>query len=316
MAEGLALAVRGRFPLAVRLHSTARQIFPFSGQGAYLHGLDGRVAQWLEETSARRANVVISTRANLEEVKDWMRLDDRALHAIPYPVRLPSASVMVSDGPPQVTFVGRLEYRKGPDVLLRAVPRVLAAVPDARFTFVGRDVIESGAMPSSSWLRREAERLGVSGAIEFTGQLDRDGVDEQLRRATVCAFPSRWESFGNVVAEASAVGRPVVVSNIGAFRDVVRDGVTGCVVPLEDTDAWADALVELLRDRTRARMLGEAGPQHVAGISDPARVAELTTAAHEHAIDRWRSSQHAGRARIFWPRGSRSRRHPDQKSSG
>lgn len=315
MAEGLALGLQGRFPLAVRLHSTGRQLFPFSGQGRQLRGLDGKVAEWLEETSARRANVVISTRSNLEEVKDWMRLDDRALHAIPYPVRLPSASPIPTGGPPQVTFVGRLEFRKGPDILLRAAPRVLEAVPDARFTFVGRDVVESSAMPSSGWLRREAERLGVAEAIEFTGQLDRDGVDDQLRRATVCAFPSRWESFGNVVAEASAVGRPVVVSDIGAFRDVVRDGVTGRLVPLEDVDGWVAALVELLRDRSRARALGEAGPTHVTEISDPARVAELTTAAHEHAIERWMASQRAGRARISWPRARRSRRHSDEEPS-
>jgi len=315
MAEGVALGLRSRFPLVVRLHSTARQIFPFSGQGTRVHGLDGKVAAGLEETSARRANVVISTRANLDEVKDWMRLDERALHAIPYPVRLPDASPMTSDGPPRVTFVGRLETRKGPEILLRAVPRVLAAVPDAQFTFVGRDIIDPGARPSSEWLRREAGRLGVADAVELTGGLDRDGVDEQLRRATVCAFPSRWESFGNVVAEASAVGRPVVVSDIPAFHDLVADGVTGRMVRLDDTDGWVAALVELLRDRDRARALGDAGSAHIAGISDPTRVADLTLTAHEHAIERWKRSQQAGRPRISWSGARRRRRHPDEEPS-
>jgi glycosyltransferase involved in cell wall biosynthesis len=297
MAEGLAVGFRSRYPLVVRLHSTARQVFPLSGQGPALHGLDARGAAWLEETSARRANVVISTRANLDEVKGFMGLDERAVHAIPYPVRLPEATSVSTNGPPQVTFVGRLELRKGPDVLLRAVPRVLAAVPEARFTFVGRDVLGPGAKPSSQWLREEAARLGVADALEFTGGLDRRGVDEQLRQATVCAFPSRWESFGNVVAEASAIGRPVVVSDIAPFHELVHDGVTGRMLGLDDTDGWAEALVALLRDRKRARALGDAGAAHIAGLSGPAHVADLTLSAHRHAVERWASSKRAGRWR-------------------
>jgi glycogen(starch) synthase len=294
MAEGLALGLRRRYPLVVRLHSTARQVFPWSGQGQDLRGLDGRLAAWLEETSARLADVVISTRANLEAVRSFMRLDEQALHAIPYPVRLPEPSPVPANGAPQLTFVGRLELRKGPDVLLRAAPKVLAAVPDARFTFVGRDVLKPGAMPSSDWMREEAARLGVAEAIEFTGALDRAGVDDQLRRSTVCAFPSRWESFGNVVAEASAIGRPVVVSDIAPFHDLVDDGVTGRVVALDDDDGWAEALVRLLLDRDLARSLGSAGAAHIAGLSDPSRVAALTLEAHEHAIERWKRSNRAG----------------------
>jgi glycosyltransferase involved in cell wall biosynthesis len=108
MAEGLALALGRTLPLVVRLHSSARQLFPYTGQGANLLGIDGRIAARLEEISARRANVVVSTRANLDEVAGSVRLDDRALHAIPYPVRLPSLSPLPEHAPPRVTFVGRI----------------------------------------------------------------------------------------------------------------------------------------------------------------------------------------------------------------
>ncbi len=293
MAEGLALALRGRVPLVVRLHSSARQLFPHTGQGGRAGGLDGRLAARLEELSARRANVVISTRSNLDEVAGPFGLDDRALHAIPYPVRLPRPAPMPENGAPRVTFVGRLEPRKAPEVVLRAAPKVLAAVPETRFAFVGRDAIADGAPPSTAWLRAEAERLGVSEAIELTGQLDRDGVEAQLRQATVCAFPSRWESFGNVVAEASAVGRPVVASAIPPFRELVEDGVSGRIAPLDDPAAWADALIDVLGDRRLAAEMGRAGAQRIAGISDPAHVARLTLAAHEHAIERWRRGERA-----------------------
>jgi glycogen(starch) synthase len=294
-AEGLALALRRSLPLVVRMHSSARQLFPYTGQGRAWRGLDARLSGWLEEASARRAHAVISTRSNLEEVMWRLRLDESAVHAIPYPVRLAShPAPMPGGGVPRVTFVGRLEHRKGPDILLAAAPRVLAAVPNARFVFVGRDVVGVGERPSSRWLRREAGRLGIAGSIELTGHLGRRGVEEELRRATVCAFPSRWESFGNVVAEAATVGRPVVASAIPPFRELVVDGVSGRLCSLDDPNEWADALIEILTDPHRAGAMGKAGAARIAAISDPRRVARLTLEAYENAQRRCR---HGDRAR-------------------
>jgi D-inositol-3-phosphate glycosyltransferase len=298
MAEGLVLGFDDGVPLVVRLHSSARQLFPLTGQGRRYRGLDGRLAARLEEISARRAHAVISTRSNLEEVAGTMRLDPEALHAIPYPIRLPPLSPLSANGAPRVTFVGRLEPRKAPEVVLRAAPKVLAAVPECRFVFVGRDVMPQGSPSSSEWLRREAERLGVAHAVELTGQLDHAALHAELGHATVCAFPSRWESFGNVVAEASAVGRPVVATPIPPFRELVKDGTTGRLVSAQDPDGWAEALVDLLRDRSLAREMGETGARHVAAISDPARVADLTLAAHEDARTRWRRGARSGPRRL------------------
>lgn len=295
MAESLILGFDDRVPLVVRLHSSARQLFPLSGQGGSCMEWDGRLAAWMEEVSARRAHVVISTRSNLAEMADPMRLDERALHTIPYPVRRPPLQPLDDTAPPTVAFVGRLEPRKAPEVVLRAAPQVLAAVPDCRFVFIGRDVTPPGSRSSSQWLRREAKRLGVDHAVEFTGQLDRAGLEAELGRATVCTFPSRWESFGNVLAEASAIGRPVVATPIAPFQELVRDGVTGRLVGAENVEGWGRALVELLGDRRAARDMGKAGARHVAGISDPEHVADLTLAAHEHARDRWQRGERAGR---------------------
>jgi glycosyltransferase involved in cell wall biosynthesis len=294
-AEGLALAAAGAAPLVVRLHSSARQLFAFTRQGRRWRGLDGRVAMSLEDRSTRLANVVVSTGSNLAEVAPALRLDEQALHAIPYPVRLPVRPSPSGDCPPRVAFVGRLEPRKAPEVLLRAAPQVLAAVPETRFVFVGRDGTAPGAPSSAAWLRREAQRLGIAQAIEFPGQLGRAELAAELARATVCAFPSRWESFGNVVAEASATGRPVVVSAIPPFLELVEDGVTGHVVATEDARAWAAALIAVLGDRDRARAMGEAGAARVASISAPGHVASLALTAYEHAIERWRLRARAGR---------------------
>ena len=296
MAEGLALSRVGRAPLVVRLHSSARQLFGFSGQGIRLRGLDGRWAGWLEERSARRANLVISTSSNLGEVAGPFRLDPEALRAIPIPIRLPPPRPMAGDAPPRVTFVGRLERRKAPEVVLRAAPKVLAEVPETRFVFAGRDPWDPEAHSSSAWLRREAERLGVLHAVELTGQLDGAGVLAELARATVCAFPSQWESFGNALAEASAVGRPVVATPIPAFQELVEEGITGRLVSGDDTDGWSRALTELLRDRDLARRMGEAGTRRIGHISRPDLVADLTLAAYGDARERFRQGLRAGKS--------------------
>jgi glycogen synthase len=284
MAEGLLLGFDDTLPLVVRLHSSARQLFPIGG----VHGLDGKLSAWLEETSARRAHAVVSTASNLEEVAGPFGLNPQALHAIPYPVPLPPPEPLDTSAPPRITFVGRLEPRKAPEVVLRAAPGVLAEVPETRFVFVGRDTWDPNAPSASGWLRREAERLGVAQSVEFTGQLDRAGVMRELGRATVGVFPSRWESFGIVVAEAAALGRPVVVTPIAGFRDLVQDGVTGYMIDSDDAPGWAQALVRLLRDRSLARRMGEAGAERVRAISEPSRVAELAERSYEHARARWR----------------------------
>lgn len=293
MAEGLTLGWTGRAPLVVRLHSSARQLFGFSGQGIRLRGFDGRWAAWLEEQSARRANLVVSTASNLADMAAVFRLDPGALRAIAIPIRLPTARSMNGASPPRVTFIGRLERRKAPEVVLRAAPRVLAEIPETRFVFVGRDPWDAEAHSSSAWLRREADRLGVAHAIELTGPLDGAGVLSELERATVCAFPSRWESFGNAVAEASAAGRAVVATPIAAFQELVQDGVTGRLVSAQDTEGWASALIGLLQDRALARRMGQAGARRIAEISRPDRVADLAVAAYEDAQERFRQGLRA-----------------------
>lgn len=301
-AEGLALGIRGSRPVVTRLHSMSSQIFPYSGQGGHLSGLDGWLTDRLERAAVRRANVVLSTRANFEDVRARLGLDEHGAHFIPHIVRLPAERPYPDSGDsPRVVFIGRLEPRKAPDVVLRAIPRVLAAVPGARFVFVGRTVGDPAAPSSAASLQRMAERLGVAHAVDLRGGLDWTGVADELARASVGVFPSRWECFPNVTAEASAIGRPVVVSSISGFREMVKDGVTGSVVPSEGAEAWADAIIELLLDRDRALAMGQAGARLLREVSDPGRIATMTIAAYEDAIERWRRGERMGlTARSWW----------------
>jgi glycosyltransferase involved in cell wall biosynthesis len=295
MAEGLGIGLSGRLPLVAHLHSSAYQLFPLTGQGRGARGLDGRASVWLEGVSVRRAHAVISTPWNLEEMAPVLGLDPGFLHPVWYPLELPERMPMPDPESPWVTFLGRFEPRKGPHVLMRATPAVLASVPNARFAFVGRDATTPGGIASADWLRSEASRLGVAHAVEIREEFGREAVLRSLRGATVCAFPSSWESFGYTMAEALGAGRPVVVSSIPALRALVDGGKTGAIAPSDDPDAWAAPLIELLRDPLHAAATGEAGASRLAALTDPARVADETLAVYAHARERWRRGERAGR---------------------
>jgi glycogen synthase len=294
MAEGFGIGIGGRVPLVVHLHSSARQLFPLTGQGRALRGFDRRASVWLEEMAARRAQAVISTPWNLAEMAPRIGLDPEALHPLWYPLEPPERIPMPDPQQQRVTFLGRFEPRKGPDVVLRAAPAVLAEVPSARFTFVGRDATTPGGIASAEWLRREAGRLGVAHAVEIREEFGGEAVLRSLREATVCAFPSRWESFGYTMAEAQGAGRPVVVSSIPALRALVDVGTTGAIVSDDDPGSWAAPLVKMLRDPVRAAAMGEAGAERLARLTDPARVADETLEVYVQARERWRRRQRAG----------------------
>jgi glycosyltransferase involved in cell wall biosynthesis len=252
-----------------------------------LSNFDSRLAIALERRSILNADLVMSTRTNLEELARSLGPRLPPTRVIPLPVaELPAAGAAPSV--PRVTYVGRLEARKGPELLLSAAPVVLSAMPEARFTFIGGD---TGRSPGSylALLREQAERAGIAHAIEFRGHRTRTEVLDTLRDSSVCVFPSRWESFGYGAAEAAALGKAIVASRIPAFIDLFGDAGAAELVPVEDVGALADTVLELLRSPKRAREMGEAARRRVSDISAPARIAAATLEAYEEARSRSRS---------------------------
>ena len=284
-AEGLGISMRGRLPLVVRLHSGAAQIFPHTGQA----GADARLAIRCEEALIRGADLITGTAPIVESVAAQLHLPADRLRPIPYPVEAGEAAGD-SARPPQVLFAGRLEPRKGPDTLLRAVPIVLAERPETRFLFLGADADGPDGRPFRSALERIVRDLEIGHAVEMPGR--RGGpetVARELARSTLCAVPSRWESMGYVAAEAAALGRPVVASRIPALEEIVEDRVTGRLVEPEDVDGWAAAILELLSaSKRRRRRIGEAAARLIAAKCDPDLVAVQTIEAYEEAIRRRR----------------------------
>src|SRR4051794_38864690 len=160
---------------------------------------------------------------------------------------------------PVAVCVSRLMPRKGQDVLIRALPAVQAAVPDAALLLVGGG-------PSRSRLESLASSTGVASSVSFTGSVEWPLLPSYYAAGDVFAMPCRTrlggldvEGLGIVFLEAAACGLPVVAGNSGGAPDAVLDGETGYVVEGEDVGTTAEKLVSLLCSPSDARALGERG---------------------------------------------------------
>jgi phosphatidylinositol alpha-mannosyltransferase len=154
---------------------------------------------------------------------------------------------------PTVLFVGRLEPRKGLEYLVRAFLRLKPAFPRLRLLVVGRD--DRGQQGKA--MAMVPPRLRPD--LVFVGSVPQADLPSWYASADVFCAPSLGgESFGIVLAEAMAVGLPVVCSDIGGYRDVVRDGADGLLVPPRDPAALAAALAGLLDNPARLAAMGEA----------------------------------------------------------
>jgi len=153
----------------------------------------------------------------------------------------------------RILFVGRLDERKGVEVLLRAFPAVLKSVPDARLSIVG-------AGPTEPRARRAVAELGILSAVEFLGPARPEDLPRVYAGCDVYCAPSLGgETLGIVLLEAMASGTPVVASRIPGYDETVRDGIDGVLVPPSDPDALASALVGVLTNESRRRQLAAAG---------------------------------------------------------
>ncbi len=157
------------------------------------------------------------------------------------------------DGKLNILFVGRLEKRKGVNYLLKAYQRAKQEVPDSRLIIVG-----PGTRLRHKY-ERYVRRQGLKDVV-FTGRVSYDELPRYYKTAHVfCAPATGSESFGIILLEAMAIGRPVVASNIDGYARLVTPGAEGLLVPPRDEKALAQALIALMRDESLREQMGARG---------------------------------------------------------
>jgi phosphatidylinositol alpha-mannosyltransferase len=157
------------------------------------------------------------------------------------------------DGKKNILFVGRLEYRKGVDYLLKAYRRVKREVPESRLLIAG----------PGTRLRKKYEtwvRKHHLDDVVFVGYVSYEDLPRYYKTADIfCSPATKAESFGIVLLEAMALGKPIVATSIDGYAAVVSQGEDGLLVPPKNSEALADTLVSLIGDEALQQRMGANG---------------------------------------------------------
>lgn len=249
--SGVQWTLRRGLPLVTSFHTN----FPafLSGYGMTpLHGLVWRYLRWLHAKSDRTFCPSQTTRRELwergfrDDVRIWSRgVDAELFHP---DRRSDELRAEIAPGADDIlVYVGRIAPEKRLDVLLDAFERIRRDAPRR----TGLVLVGDGPM------RRSIERRKVDG-VHLTGYRRGEALAAAYASGDAFVFPSDTETFGNVVMEAFASGLPVIAVNAGGVKDLVQHGVTGTLAPARDPDAFAEATLRALADRSRLRNMGSA----------------------------------------------------------
>jgi D-inositol-3-phosphate glycosyltransferase len=163
-----------------------------------------------------------------------------------------------------VSFVGRIQPHKGPEVLIRATSELIKHSPLLRHKLVVN--VMGGASGANTEevdrLKELSSWLGIDDVVRFEPPVARKDLAQWYRAADLVVVPSYSESFGLVALEAQACGTPVVATAVGGLRTAVADGISGVLVDGHDPKAWSSVIARLLQEPQRRVLLSMGAIEH------------------------------------------------------
>ena len=232
-----------------------RHVDAFVALGAYQ-------GQLLERLAVDRRRIVVSPEG--VDVSRFEHVDDTVLGEVRARHDLEGRHVMLT--------VSRLVERKGHDMVIRALPGILDAVPDTVYLVVGRG-------PREGFLRKLAHETGVAANVVFCGAVPDRELAAYYTASDLFVMPSREvdgdiEGFGITFMEAAACGKPSVGGRTGGIAEAISAGETGLLVDPGSPDEIADAAILLLTDADLANRMGMAGKRRVVTDFQYVQIAE------------------------------------------
>lgn len=257
------VAQHRHIPLVVSMHGS--DVFMAEKGGAF-----GAAARWCFDRAAgitacsddlmQRA-LVVGADENKTELIPY-GADAKAFHVEQVQADRVRAQLNLGREDVMILAVGRMVYKKGFSFLVDAMPKILQRTPHARLVLVGYGDLRDE-------LEQRARALGLNGHVTFAGQVKRQDIPAYFAASDIVSVPSVRDEAGNVdglpnvVLEGMAAGKPIVASNIAGFPDVIGHGESGLLVPEKDSDAIANAVVQLASDADLRERLGAHGRAQV-----------------------------------------------------
>lgn len=268
--EGAALLLDGRWPLITSLqtslHFWLQQHPELRNDPQWMHDFGTPMLALEQELMQNSHAVRAISHAIRRDIESAYGFEFNPTRVMVIPLGLHQAQSAHARPPAQsasltILYVGRLEARKGIDVLLAAIPQLLARYPQIRFRIVGDHTIPQPGQTSTyrdAWLSQHGKQAWRH-RVTFEGRVDDSTLQEAYRSCDIFVAPSRFESFGLVFLEAMRFGKPVIGCNAGGMPEVVSNGVTGLLPPAGDSTALAAAISQLAESAPQRSAMGQAG---------------------------------------------------------
>jgi glycogen synthase len=215
--------------------------------------------------------------------KDWSINRDKILN-VPYPYVPTSEYLAIPIGGKNisVSYLGRLETRKGIVEFTKAIPQIVTAFPNVVINMVGR--VYPSTIPNLDMKEYMISELGVySNNLNFSS-VSYTEIPNILAKTDVCVFPSLWENFPNVCLEAMSAGRAIVGSKQGGMKDMLENPKCGVLIDPVKSDDIAGAIINLLQDDELRKKLGAAAREKVLNAYSTEKIGRLTENYYQQLI--------------------------------
>ena len=244
-------------PLVIRFH----------GSDTYFCHLEKRTQKiknkWFEKLGVQKATAFIApTTYAGEKSIELFHLPKEKLSIIPYGIALGNFE---NDQPEtfetyRVLNIGTLIRKKGVFQLIEMFNRLIEIEPKSTLVFIGADSGDIQTGSNSTWeLMQNQMTEKAASRITYLGKIPYELVQEQIKRAHVCVFPSFAETLGMVTIESMALQKAVVNTSIGWAKDLIDHGVDGFMHHPNDVDAYVETIKKLFENKQLVRSIGKAG---------------------------------------------------------
>jgi glycosyltransferase involved in cell wall biosynthesis len=263
---GITAFMNLKAPLVIRFH----------GSDTYFCHLEQRKQKaknfWFEKLAINRAQAFIApTHFAGELSKKLFGIKNKAIQAIHHGLELnqfQNTNPLVYEKG-LILYIGTIIRKKGVLELPDIFKKVRSKYPEARLVLIGSDSFDIQTKSKSTWKLIQQEcSIGDLSVISYLGKIPYQEVQEYIKKAHVCVFPTFAETLGMVTIEAMSLQKAIVNSNIGWAQELLVDGENGYLVYPKDHDGFADKIVGLLQDDTLCSTMGKAARVRVETVFD------------------------------------------------
>ena len=269
-------------PLVCTIHATE------AGRNSGIHNPDQRYvndSEWM--LTYESSEVIVNSKFMKNDLQRLFGLPYEKINVVPNGINTTAYNGVekdyefrrkyAMDNEKIILFMGRLVFEKGVQHLIAAMPKILSGYHDVKLVIAGR-----GGMTDE--LKAQAEAMGLSNKVYFTGYLNARQVSKMYKCADISVFPSTYEPFGIVALEAMLAGVPTVVSDVGGLNEIVEHRVDGMKSYAGNANSLADSILELLLNPELCDKITKKAKQKVKNEFNWAKIAQDTYFTYEKAI--------------------------------